>query len=508
MNAPAPSSPPARSSRSPGRGSSSRSPCSPPAPWPRVSIAWPLAVVAALIAIRLDRTEEAPFALHRAATLVGIERSVPRHGWRRYLPMERAGPDVVLSRPLNGVLLAAVLASFALVLVNLTFLALTAVLLAAYACVGRPERAWVPKHAVRTLRAIEAPAPDQVAPPTGPDGSPPRQPLRRRRRRHPSPLVGTACRRRVLPSWPRSTPSRGPRSGSSRRRPWRRSARSAIPRPRRCRPTTGSSASATTRPGSCARWRATTCRPRSTGIALIDPPLTTRPLADGRSARQVLADSLALIERFLRDAEMAAWERDVAALLTHERFLADRFAASSSLRVDRGRPVRGGPAALTARAPRETRGKHPTATRRSRARGLIRRRDRATPVARHPRRAGEADRGQPDQRDEPEVEHRDRAPGGDAHDRGDDDRRDREDAEPRARARAPAPERSPRPPHPRAPTARARTARRGPPRATARRRRTPRRRWPAASRRPRAGPSAGARTPPGRRARRPRRGAS
>ena len=74
------------------------------------------------------------------------------------------------------------------------------------------------------------------------------------------------------------------------------------------------------------------------GYRAIDPPLTTRPLADGRSARQVLADSLALIERFLRDAEMAAWERDVAALLTHERFLADRFAASSSLRVDRGRP--------------------------------------------------------------------------------------------------------------------------------------------------------------------------
>src|SRR6478752_6636756 len=132
-----------------------------------VSIAWPLAVVAALIAIRLDRTEEAPYVLHRAATLVAIERSVPRHGWRRYLPMERAGPDVVLSRPLNGVLLAAVLASFALVFVNLTLLALTAVLLAAYACVGRPERAWVPKHAVRTLRAIAAPAPDQVAPPTG-----------------------------------------------------------------------------------------------------------------------------------------------------------------------------------------------------------------------------------------------------------------------------------------------------------------------------------------------------
>ena len=32
---------------------------------------------------------------------------------------------------------------------------------------------------------------------------------------------------------------------------------------------------------------------------------------------------------------MAAWERDVAALLTHERFLADRFAASSSFRADR-----------------------------------------------------------------------------------------------------------------------------------------------------------------------------
>ncbi len=131
-----------------------------------LSIAWPLAVVAALIAIRLDRTEEAPFALHRAATLVGIERSAPRRGWRRYLPLERAGPDVVLSRPLNGVLLLAVIASFALVFVNLTLLTLTAVLLAAYACVGRPERAWVPKHAVRTLRSLADQAPDQVAAPT------------------------------------------------------------------------------------------------------------------------------------------------------------------------------------------------------------------------------------------------------------------------------------------------------------------------------------------------------
>ena len=227
-----------------------------PIAWPRVivvvgvltagavaalSIAWPLAVVAALIAIRLDRTEEAPFALHRAATLVGIERSAPRRGWRRYLPLERAGPDVVLSRPLNGVLLLAVIASFALVFVNLTLLTLTGVLLAAYACVGRPERAWVPKHAVRTLRSLADQAPDQVAAPT-PASAPaadPAVPPRPPRRRHPCrPRGGTGCRRPGRPSWPRSTRSHAPRGRRSRRRPWRRSAGSASSRRRRCRPTT------------------------------------------------------------------------------------------------------------------------------------------------------------------------------------------------------------------------------------------------------------------------------
>lgn len=305
-----------------------------------LSIAWPLAVVAALIAIRLDRTEEAPFALHRAATLVGIERSAPRRGWRRYLPLERAGPDVVLSRPLNGVLLLAVIASFALVFVNLTLLTLTAVLLAAYACVGRPERAWVPKHAVRTLRSLADQAPDQVAAPM-PASAPvadPVAPAASAATKTPAP----AARRDRLPTTGPAIVAEIDALARGARPSIPPEAMAAIGRIRelaaQALPTHDRDLNFSDHETWLVRQVACDYLPAAIeGYRAIDPQHTTRPLADGRSARQVLTDSLALIERFLRDAEMAAWERDVDALLTHERFLADRFAASSSFRADRVR---------------------------------------------------------------------------------------------------------------------------------------------------------------------------
>ena len=110
--------------------------------------------------------------------------------------MERAGPDVVLSRPLNGVLLLAVIASFALVFVNLTLLTLTAVLLAAYACVGRPERAWVPEArrqdapVVAGRRRTRSPRPRGERAGRGPR----RARCVRRHRRHPCrPAAGPAA---------------------------------------------------------------------------------------------------------------------------------------------------------------------------------------------------------------------------------------------------------------------------------------------------------------------------
>jgi hypothetical protein len=51
----------------------------------------------------------------------------------------------------------------------------------------------------------------------------------------------------------------------------------------------------------------------------------TQPLSDGRTARQVLVDQLGLLETAARDATQAA-SRDAAdLLLSHGRFLADKF---------------------------------------------------------------------------------------------------------------------------------------------------------------------------------------
>jgi hypothetical protein len=51
--------------------------------------------------------------------------------------------------------------------------------------------------------------------------------------------------------------------------------------------------------------------------------LASEPLLDGRSARQVLDEQLALIERRLDELAASAYRREAGGLLTHARFLAD-----------------------------------------------------------------------------------------------------------------------------------------------------------------------------------------
>ena len=70
-----------------------------------VTVAWPAALVLAVLAVAVDVPTGPPFALHRAAALVATHRQAPRRGWRQYLPLERAGPEIILNRPLNGLLL-------------------------------------------------------------------------------------------------------------------------------------------------------------------------------------------------------------------------------------------------------------------------------------------------------------------------------------------------------------------------------------------------------------------
>jgi hypothetical protein len=51
--------------------------------------------------------------------------------------------------------------------------------------------------------------------------------------------------------------------------------------------------------------------------------LATEPLLDGRSARQVLDDQLALIDRRLDEVATRSYRREAAGLLSHARFVAD-----------------------------------------------------------------------------------------------------------------------------------------------------------------------------------------
>ena len=119
---------------------------------------WPAAMVLAVLAVAIDVPTGPPFALHRAAALVATHRRAPRHGWRQYLPLERAGPEIILNRPLNGLLLAMLMATAAILIVDVgVAVALAAVLCATYACLGRPERAFVPTRVLAAYAQLAAP---------------------------------------------------------------------------------------------------------------------------------------------------------------------------------------------------------------------------------------------------------------------------------------------------------------------------------------------------------------
>ena len=66
----------------------------------------------------------------------------------------------------------------------------------------------------------------------------------------------------------------------------------------------------------------------------VDPAKRGRTGADRRSPDDVLLESLRAIEGYLDEAVVRANERDMAALLDYERFLKDRLARPSSLRIE------------------------------------------------------------------------------------------------------------------------------------------------------------------------------
>jgi len=61
-------------------------------------------------------------------------------------------------------------------------------------------------------------------------------------------------------------------------------------------------------------------------------------VSDGRTARQILADQLATIDREMRNIVIAVARGDTDRLLAHERFLADRFGSSDELGLNGSAP--------------------------------------------------------------------------------------------------------------------------------------------------------------------------
>ena len=291
-----------------------------------VTVAWPAAMVLAILAVAIDVPTGPPFALHRAAALVATRRGAPRRGWRQFLPLERAGPEMILNRPLNGLLLAMLLASVVLLFVETAVaVALAAVLCATYACLGRPERAWVPTKVLAAYAQLAAPAPGRVAAAPLPAGRSAAVP--EARSSDLLPLTGPQILARIdaIAGEARSTV---PAEAAATLQRIRLVAREALPADDRPLDFTDQET-----------WlvRQAACDYLPTAIErylALKPALRGRRGPDGRSPDEVLVDSLRAIEGYFAEAVMRSNERDTMALLAYERFLRDRLARSSGLRVE------------------------------------------------------------------------------------------------------------------------------------------------------------------------------
>ena len=292
-----------------------------------VTVAWPAAMVLAILAVAIDVPTGPPFALHRAAALVATRRGAPRRGWRQFLPLERAGPEMILNRPLNGLLLAMLLASVVLLFVETAVaVALAAVLCATYACLGRPERAWVP------TKVLAAYGISPLLPPVASRRRPCPPGGARRCRRHDRadllPLTGPQILARIdaIAVEARSTL---PAEAAATLQRIRIVAREALPADDRALDFTDQEQTWLVRQAACDYLPTAIER-----YLALKPALRGRRGPDGRSPDDVLVDSLRAIEGYFAEAVMRSNERDTMALLAYERFLRDRLARSSGLRVE------------------------------------------------------------------------------------------------------------------------------------------------------------------------------
>jgi hypothetical protein len=290
-----------------------------------LTVVWPAALLLAIVALALDIPSGKAFGVHRAAALVAIQRRPARRGWRRYLPLERAGPDLVLNRPLNGALLAGLMASLALVLVAPSVMVgMLAVLFASYFCLGRPERAWVSRRALASIPQLAAPA-VEAAPglpaDAGTRGAAPAVD------ESGAPLTAPAIRARIESIADRAGPLVPAGAAASLAR-IRDTARVALP-------TDDRALDFTDHETWLIRQIATDYLPSAIDRYLaVNPAARDRPVAAGRTADEVLVSSLDTIERYLREASVRADERDAAALLAYERFLEGRLARPTALHLD------------------------------------------------------------------------------------------------------------------------------------------------------------------------------
>jgi hypothetical protein len=297
-----------------------------------LTVVWPMAVVLALAALAIDVPSGQAFGVHRAAALLAIDRPPLRTGWRRYLPLERVGPDMVLNRPLNGALLAGLMSSLALVFVAPSVMVgLLAVLFATYFCFGRPERTFVSRRAIASIQLLAAPGVDTTPQPSTAERASAAV-------AHPGydeaglPVTAAAILARIEETAERSGPLVPGAAGASLGR-IRDTARQVLP-------TDGRVLDLTDHETWLVRQIAIDYLPSAIERYLaVNPAARARPMAEGRTADEVLASSLDTIEHYLHDAAIAADERDATALLAYERFLEGRLARPTALHLD-GAPER------------------------------------------------------------------------------------------------------------------------------------------------------------------------
>ncbi len=203
--------------------------------------------------------------------------------------------------------------------------ALAAVLCATYACLGRPERAWVPSRVLAAYAQLADPQQDRAyATPVGAGRAaaaptaPPRESV---------PLTGPQILT-WIDAQVHESGSKVPAEAAATLKRIRFVAGAALPVDDRPLDFTDHEtwlvrqAACDYLPSAISRYLA------------VNPAVRGRIGADGRSPGDVLVDSLREIEGYLGAAVVRANDRDAMAQLDYERFLKDRLARGSALRIE------------------------------------------------------------------------------------------------------------------------------------------------------------------------------